>query len=83
MMESVVQDWQASGITQVAYARVHDFKVSRIRYWIRKSAGAEQPQPAFIQIGQTQGIHIRYSHGVEVTLPSHTPAGFLRQLIHG
>jgi len=83
MMESVVQDWQASGITQAEYARVHELNVARLRYWIRKSGGADQQQPAFIQIGQTQGIHIRYPHGVEVILPAQTPAGLLRMLIHG
>ena len=74
MMESVVQDWQASGITQVEYARVHELNDSRLRYWIRKSAGIEQQQSAFIQMGPPQGIQIRYPHGVDVILPAQTPS---------
>lgn len=82
-MGSMVQDWQASGLTQIEYASVHEVNLSKLRYWIRKSAGAEPPQPAFIQLGQPQGIQIRYPHGVEVILPAQTPAVLLRQLIHG
>jgi hypothetical protein len=81
MMASVVQDWQASGIMQIEYAWVHDMNISRLRYWIRKTAGGEQQQQDFIQIGLAQGIHIRYPHGGEVILPAQTPVKLLRLLI--
>jgi hypothetical protein len=83
MMERVVQDWQSSGISQAAYARLHNFKANSFHYWIRRFVPPAESEPAFIQIGQalSSHIHIRYSHGVEVTLPAQTPVGLLKALI--
>ncbi len=33
-MAVIVSDWQASGLSQVEYARIHDFKLNTFRYWI-------------------------------------------------
>jgi len=31
-----VQDWQESGLSQLAFARHHDIKLATTRYWIIK-----------------------------------------------
>jgi hypothetical protein len=82
-MASIVSDWQASGLTQVEYVRIHDFKLSKLRYWISKHRQSPD-EAAFIEISApvARGIHIRYPHGVELTLPVQTPAGLLKVLIN-
>lgn len=83
-MVAIVQDWQESGLTQVEFARNHNIKLATLRYWITRHRQTPDDQPAFIQIGGigSQGIHIRYPHGVELILPAQTTAGLLRSLIH-
>jgi hypothetical protein len=83
MMAAVVQDWKASGLSQKAYARAHHFNASSFRYWISKSQEPDTCRPAFIQLNNMvpPSIHIRYPHGVEVTLPMHVPADYIQILI--
>lgn len=83
MMAAVVQDWKASGLSQKAYARNHHFNSSSFRYWISKFAGSENCKPAFIQLNNVVPlcIHIRYPHGIEVTLPMQVPAEYIKSLI--
>jgi hypothetical protein len=77
MMESVVRDCQASGITQVEYAKVRDMNISRLRYWIHKSAGDDRQQPAFLQIGYGPMLRntafAEFSRGCSATLPARLP----------
>jgi hypothetical protein len=82
-MVDVVMDWQVSGASQKEYSRLHDLKLSTLRYWVKKLRKPDDRQPAFIRVGGlgAQGIHIRYPHGVEVVLPAQAPAGLLRMLI--
>ena len=82
-MAAIISDWQSSGLRQVEYAGAHGFKLNTFRYWVSKQRQSGE-QPAFIQIGGTitQGIRIRYPHGVELILPVQTPVGILRTLIH-
>ena len=83
-MLAIVKEWQESGLNQVEYARTHDIKLVTLRYWITKQKQSAKAKPAFVQLNGivSQGIHIRYPHGVELVLPVHTPAGYLRSLIH-
>ncbi|MEI7983720.1 MAG: hypothetical protein WCI71_18880 [Bacteroidota bacterium] len=83
-MAAIVQDWQSSGLSQVEYARIHDYKLATLRYWISRHREASNNQPGFIQLSGAgvQGIHIRYPHGVELILPCIVPAGLLKSLIH-
>ena len=82
-MESMIQDWQASGNTQVEYARENGMKVATLRYWVSKFRKGSGGETSFVEIGGgfMQNIHIRYPNGVELTLPFITPAGLLRNLI--
>jgi len=81
---AIVQDWQSSGLSQVEYARIHDYKLTTLRYWISRHREASKSQSGFIQLsgGGSHGIHIRYPHGVELVLPFQTPAGLIKSLIH-
>ena len=83
-LTAIVLDWQASGLSQVEYARTHDYKLTTLRYWISRHREALDNQPGFIQLSGagTHGIHIRYPHGVELILPCIVPAGILKSLIH-
>ena len=81
---AVIEDWQASGLSQIEYARTHDIKISTLRYWISRQRQATDDQPAFIEVSgfDNRVIHIRYPHGVELVLPAQVPAGLLKSLIH-
>ena len=83
-MAITVKNWQESGLSQVEYSRNHDIKLATLRYWIFKYRQSIEDQPAFIQISgiNSQSIHIRYPHGVELVLPAQVSAGLLRSLIH-
>jgi hypothetical protein len=83
-MTAIIEAWQQSGLTPIEFARDHAIKLSTFRYWIAKLRENKEDQPAFIHIGGsfTQGIHIRYPHGVELVLPFQTPGGLIRSLIH-
>ena len=83
-MSAIVKNWQVSGLSQVEYARINNYKLATLRYWITKQRESSGEQSAFLQLGEisAQGIHIRYPHGVELFLPMQVPAGFLKSLIH-
>lgn len=84
MMLGIANEWRESGLSQVEFARTHNIKLITLRYWITKQKQSNKDHPAFIQLHgiSSQGIHIRYPHGVELVLPVQTPAGFLKSLIH-
>ena len=83
-MMIIVQDWQDSGLSQIEYARNHNITLLTLRYWISRLRQTSDTQGAFVQFDGicTQGIHIRYPHGVELILPVQVPAEFLRSLIY-
>ena len=66
-MIAIVQNLQEIGLSQVEFARNHNFKIATLRYWISKTRQTVNDQPAFVQIGGIVSlcIHIRYPHGVE------------------
>lgn len=83
MMSTVVQDWKASGLNQKAYARNHHLNPSSFRYWILKFQESSASEPPFIQLNNllSASIHIRYPHGVELTLPMQVPVEYLKVLL--
>jgi hypothetical protein len=83
IMAAVVQDWKASGLSQQAYARNHNFNVSSFRYWITKFQEPDNSGPAFIQLNNmiSPSIHIRYPYGVELTLPMQVPVEYIKSLV--
>lgn len=87
-MYAHIEAWQHSGLTQKDYCLRHDIKAHVFRYWLAKYRKDEQAEEGFVPVvpGSSAatlgaGIHIRYSSGVEVQLPAHTPVGTIRSLI--
>lgn len=82
MMHSIVEQWQDSGLSQPLFAQSKNISLSKLRYWIQKSQHGEEQ--GFIQLNgfSTSGISIRYPNGVEISLPSQTPVGYLKLLIN-
>ena len=75
-------------MSQLEYAQHHHFKIGTLQYWIARNRRMPEKGGAFIQLtsksAQTltaQHIHIRYPHGIEQMLPSHTPVQVIRALI--
>jgi hypothetical protein len=82
-MQDLVRQWKQSGMSQASFARKNELTLHSLRYWIKKSCRPEMPDSGFIQIcGSTPApICLHYPNGVELMLPSQTPAGFLLELI--
>jgi chaperone required for assembly of F1-ATPase len=83
MMLTVVEQWQQSGMTQAEFAQEHNLTLVKLRYWIHKHRQIENGS-AFIQLNgfSHAGISIRYPNGVELSLPTQTPAVVLKSLIN-
>ncbi len=80
IMRNTIEQWQESGLTQSAYAKMHNIPKATFSYWVnkfRQEAGQD-----FIALNgfSSYGINIRYPNGVEVNLPVQTPAGFIKLL---
>jgi hypothetical protein len=84
MMFSMVEQWQQSGLSQTEFARVHNIRCRKFQYWIRKHGHNEIKEAGFIQLNglSASSISIRYPNGVELLLPSQTPAGFIKMLVN-
>ena len=83
-MVALVTEWQASGLSQREFAGMHNLSDRILVYWISKQKGrSDDTRSSFIQLVDevSSGIHIRYPHGVEITLPTHTPVGIIKALI--
>ncbi len=82
-MQSLVGQWEESGLSQAKFAAQHNITLVKFRYWIHKLKPGADDNSAFIQLNGfgIQGISLRYPNGVELTLPLQTPVGVLRSLI--
>ena len=81
-MLTIVEQWQESGMTQKDYAREHDIKLSKLRYWIRKHREEMDPD-GFIPLslpGDT-AIRLLYPNGIELQLPGQTPPKVVRYFL--
>jgi len=83
-MLSLVEQWQQSGMSQVAFARANNIKLFTLRYWINKSRQQQEKSSAFIQLSEPAGVGIilRYPNGVELLLPVQTSASLLKGLVN-
>lgn len=81
-----VAQWQASGLSQRAYAIEQGFPVRQVGYWVRRLAGA-QALPALMPVRvapaltQRSAISLRSEQGWALTLPSDVPASWLAELM--
>jgi len=81
-----VAQWQASGLSQRAYAIEQGFPIRQVGYWVRRLAGA-QAMPALLPVrvapplATTAPINLRSENGWTLTLPSDVPASWLAELM--
>jgi len=82
IMRNTFEQWQESGLTQAAFAKMHSIPKATLSYWVNKFRQEEGQD--FIQLNglSAYGISIRYPNGVEVGLPMQTSAGFIKHLIN-
>jgi transposase-like protein len=74
--EQLLKDFRANGLTQVRFAAEHGVKVTALRSWIYKAAGADDQSRGFAPvqivgarpIGSRDAITVRWPQGVEVEL---------------
>ncbi|MBW6489844.1 MAG: hypothetical protein K0B15_01500 [Lentimicrobium sp.] len=83
LMQSLVNQWKESGLSQAKFAAQHNLTLVKFRYWVHKLKPGTDTDSAFIQLNgfSTQGISLRYPNGVELLLPVQTPVAILRSLI--
>ena len=83
MMLSLVEEWQKSGMTQKDFARSHEVKLSRLRYWIRKSRKEAEPEGFLpISLPGENSIRLFYPNGIELRMPAGTPVKVIRSLLN-
>lgn len=83
MMLSLVEEWQKSGMTQKDFARSHEVKLSRLRYWIRKSREEAEPEGFLsISLPGENSIRLFYPNGIELRMPAGTPVKVIRSLLN-
>lgn len=79
-----VAQWQASGLSQRAYAIKEGFPVRQVGYWVRRLTKA-QDAPALLPVrvapAATQGAINLRGERWSLTLPSDVPASWLAELI--
>ena len=80
-----VAQWQASGLSQRAYAIEQGFSARQVSYWVRRLADV-QSSPALIPVrvtpaSATDAISLRSEDGWTLTLPRDVPASWLAELI--
>ncbi len=82
-MREHVNRWEASGQSQKKFAREHNLNLHTFKYWIYKFRGDNQSPEGFIRLGDIPAheISLRYPNGVELMVPTSTPAAVLIDLI--
>jgi hypothetical protein len=80
-----VAQWQASGLSQRAYAIEHGFSARQVSYWVRRLSGV-QPSPGLVPVrvtpaATTGSISLRSEHGWTLTLPRDVPASWLAEMM--
>jgi hypothetical protein len=83
-MQQLVTRWQVSGKSQRAFAAENNLNYYTFRYWVDKLVKSKE-SGGFIQIyTRSTGkftLCVRYPNGIELYLPSGTPAKTILQLI--
>lgn len=81
-----VAQWQASGLSQQAYAVEQGFPVHQVGYWVWRLP-AVQAAPALLPVrvapvaAAAPAISLRSDRGWTLTLPGDVPAGWLGELM--
>lgn len=81
-----VAQWQASGLSQRAYAIANGFPVRQVGYWVRRLAKSQEV-PALLPVRiapvapAAVAISLRSERGWTLTLPSDVPASWLAELM--
>jgi hypothetical protein len=81
-----VAQWQASGLSQRAYASEQGFSPRQVSYWVRRLTGAHalpslMPVRVRPSIAAVAAISLRSEHGWTVTLPRDVPPSWLAELM--
>ncbi|MBV6325545.1 IS66 family insertion sequence element accessory protein TnpA [Duganella violaceipulchra] len=81
-----VAQWQASGLSQRAYAIKQGFPIRQVGYWVQRLAGA-QAVPALLPVRvvptvtAAAPINLRSENGWTLRLPGDVPARWLAELM--
>ena len=81
-----VAQWQASGLSQRAYAVEQGFPVRQVGYWVRRLT-AVKVAPALLPVrvapvaAAAPAISLHSDRGWTLTLPGDVPAGWLAELM--
>lgn len=81
-MFKAIEAWQSSGLSQKDYLAQIEVKQSKFQYWLKQYR--KQQLDTFIELptAYSQPVIIRYPHGLEVSLPLHTPLRFIKELVN-
>jgi transposase-like protein len=82
-MEDLIAQWRESGKTQKDFAKEHDIRLSKLRYWIRKNREEREPEGflSFSLPGENS-IRLLYPNGIELQMPAGTPVSVIRSLLN-
>lgn len=82
-MRELVDQWQAGGQSQKDFAAKHNLNLHTFKYWIYKFRQDDHSPEGFIRLDNipAQEISLRYPNGVELAVPTNTPAAVLIDLI--
>jgi len=83
-METLIEQWHRSGMSQAEFAQVQNITLIKFRYWLKRCRQSSNGGSDFIQLSgiSTGNISLRYPNGVEITLPQGTPYDMIRSLIN-
>ena len=78
--------WQASGLSQRAYAIEQGFSIRQVGYWVRrldKSQSAPVPMPVRVTatVPTAVALSLCSERGWTLSLPSDVPASWLAELM--
>jgi len=88
-MYPVIEQWQSSGLSKVAFCDQHGIAKSVFFYWHKRYNSDREPGgflPIKIgsnnQVSANTFIEIQYPNGIVLRLPEHTPQTIIRSYLH-
>jgi hypothetical protein len=88
-MYPVIEQWQSSGLTKLAFCDQHGVAKSVFFYWHKKYRADQEPGGFVpIKIGNSKPlpantfIEVQYPNGVVLRLPEHTPPTIIMGYLH-
>jgi hypothetical protein len=85
-----VNDWQHSGLSQIAYSQEQGISFSKFNYWVRKSRPSAAPVQGFVSIKLDKNPASISAHpvmelvspgGSRLTFYSHVDPEFIKRLL--